>query len=56
MTKHVTRRGVFAALAAAAVSAAAIPSAQATYPGTTDGRLAFGITIDGNPDVYSVLP
>jgi hypothetical protein len=49
----VIRRGVFAALAAAAVGAVAIPAAQATYPGTTDGRLAFGITVDGNTDVYS---
>jgi Tol biopolymer transport system component len=30
--------------------------ASATYPGATNGRLAFGITIDGNTDVYSVLP
>src|SRR6266511_1147357 len=32
--------------------------ARATYPGATNGRLAFGIAVDGvaNPDVYSVLP
>jgi Tol biopolymer transport system component len=29
--------------------------AQATYPGA-NGRLAFGMTVDGNTDVYSVLP
>ena len=33
-------------------------SAHATYPGNNNGRLAFGITVDGNanPDVYSVFP
>jgi Tol biopolymer transport system component len=46
-----------AALAMAALVGAAGP-ARATYPGNTNGRLAFGITVDGNanPDVYSVLP
>jgi Tol biopolymer transport system component len=29
--------------------------ARATYPGA-NGRLAFGMTADGNTDVYSVLP
>jgi hypothetical protein len=31
-------------------------SAKATYPGKTNGRLAFAITVDGNTDVYSALP
>jgi len=31
-------------------------SAQATYPGTNDGRLAFGMIVGGNVDIYSVLP
>ena len=46
------------ALAAGIAVAAAVQPAQATYPGTTAGRLAFGITIQGNanPDVYSVMP
>jgi Tol biopolymer transport system component len=35
---------------------ATTPPARATYPGATNGRLAFGITINGNTDVYSVLP
>ena len=30
--------------------------AHATYPGTNDGRLAFGMTVGGNVDIYSVLP
>jgi Tol biopolymer transport system component len=34
----------------------AVSSAQATYPGKVNGRLAFAITADGNTDVYSVLP
>jgi Tol biopolymer transport system component len=29
---------------------------RATYPGSIDGRLAFGAEIDGNVDVYTVLP
>src|SRR5438552_3594002 len=32
------------------------PPARATYPGSTDGRLAFGAEIDGNVDIYTVLP
>jgi hypothetical protein len=35
---------------------AAASSAKATYPGETNGRLAFAITVDGNTDVYSALP
>src|SRR5262245_43627856 len=31
-------------------------SARATYRGETNGRLAFGITLNGNTDVYSVQP
>jgi Tol biopolymer transport system component len=31
-------------------------SAYATYPGKVNGRLAFAITLDGNTDIYSVLP
>jgi Tol biopolymer transport system component len=47
----------FAPVAVAAVLALlGAPAAQATYPGHTNGRLAFGMTVDGNTDVYSVLP
>ena len=31
-------------------------SARATYPGATSGRLAFGINVGGNTDVYTVRP
>jgi Tol biopolymer transport system component len=44
-----------AVLALAAVSRA-VTTAHATYPGNTNGRVAFGMTVDGNTDVYSVLP
>jgi Tol biopolymer transport system component len=43
------------ALALAALGGA-VTTARATYPGNTNGRLALGITVDGNTDVYSVLP
>jgi TolB protein len=36
--------------------ASASLSVEATYPGTNDGRLAFGMIVGGNVDVYSVLP
>jgi Tol biopolymer transport system component len=41
------------ALAALAAMAGA---AHATYPGATNGRIAFGMNINGNTDVYSVRP
>lgn len=30
--------------------------ARATYPGSTDGRLAIGAEVAGNVDIYAVLP
>ena len=39
-----------------AVLAAVTEPARATYPGATNGRLALGININGNTDVYSVRP
>jgi Tol biopolymer transport system component len=45
---------VAAGLALAALSAIAEP-ARATYPGA-NGRLAFGMNVGGNVDVYSALP
>jgi Tol biopolymer transport system component len=45
-----------AAVLALAGLAALVGSAGATYPGATNGRLAFGINIGGNTDVYSVRP
>ncbi len=44
-------------LCAALVLLVALPGTVAgTYPGSTDGRLAFGSAVDGNTDIYSVLP
>jgi TolB protein len=31
-------------------------TASATYPGSVDGRLATGINVDGNVDIYTFLP
>jgi Tol biopolymer transport system component len=31
-------------------------AASATYPGSVDGRLAIGSSVDGNFDIYTVLP
>jgi Tol biopolymer transport system component len=44
-----------AAIALVALAAASGP-ARATYPGATNGRIAFGIRINDNTDVYSVRP
>jgi len=45
-----------AAVSVLAALAALNGSARATYPGATNGRLAFGININGNTDVYTALP
>src|SRR6266540_5077436 len=29
---------------------------SATYPGSTEGWIASGITVDGNADIYAALP
>lgn len=47
------------ALAAACALVALAPlsgSARATYPGATNGRIAFGMNVNGNTDVYTALP
>lgn len=51
-------RARISALAAALVASfVLLPHAtRATYPGSADGRLAFGASVDGNFDIYSVLP
>jgi Tol biopolymer transport system component len=54
-SKLTVRVALTGALALMALIAGA-SSAHATYPGNNNGRLAFGITVDGNTDVYSVLP
>src|SRR5436190_23171971 len=55
MNKTVATTALAAVLALAAL-AAVVGSARPTYPGATNGRLAFGINIGGNTDVYSVRP
>jgi Tol biopolymer transport system component len=44
--------GVCALVALAALSGLA----RATYPGATNGRIAFGMNVNGNTDVYTALP
>jgi Tol biopolymer transport system component len=44
-----------AAIAVVALAAASGP-ARATYPGATNGRIAFGMNVNGNTDVYTALP
>src|SRR5436853_3200380 len=50
--------GITAVAAACALAALAAfnGSARATYPGATNGRLAFGMNVGGNVDVYTVRP
>src|SRR5919202_3846809 len=53
------KRALFipAVAACALVALAAVAaSAHATYPGATNGRIAFGMRVDGNVDVYTVRP
>jgi TolB protein len=59
MTKATTTRTLAAAICAglALATLAVCRSAYATYPGATNGRLAFGVISDGgNSDIYSVRP
>src|SRR5205085_1546118 len=52
MNRTVVTTALAAVLALVAM-AAVVGSARATYPGATNGRIAFGIRINGNTDVYS---
>jgi len=45
-----------AAVCALAALAALSGLARATYAGATNGRIAFGMTVNGNVDVYTVQP
>src|SRR5213080_4251614 len=45
-----------AAMCALAALVALSGPAHATYPGATNGRIAFGININGNTDVYTARP
>jgi TolB protein len=49
----ITAAAVICALAALAAFSG---SARATYPGATNGRIAFGMNLNGNTDVYTALP
>ena len=55
MKRALAITGVAAACALTALAAFS-GSARATYSGATNGRLAFGINVGGNTDVYSVRP
>jgi len=55
MNKTLATTALAAVLALLAL-AVVVGSARATYRGETNGRLAFGININGNTDVYSVQP
>src|SRR5881392_1394611 len=55
MNRTVLTTALAAVLALVAL-ATVVGSAHATYPGATNGRLAYGIRINGNTDVYSVRP
>jgi Tol biopolymer transport system component len=54
MTNLAFRNVIAGAILVAAVCAAG--TAHATYPGNNNGRVAFGMTVEGNTDVYSVRP
>jgi Tol biopolymer transport system component len=49
-------RRIATAVAALALLLSLPLSAAATYPGSVDGRLAIGSNINGNFDIYTVLP
>jgi Tol biopolymer transport system component len=50
------KAAVSALAALLTMMAAGADRASATYPGTTNGRLAFAIDFGGNADIYSVMP
>jgi Tol biopolymer transport system component len=55
MSKILAVAAIASAFAIATLAAATSP-AHATYPGDTNGRIAFGENINGNTDVYTALP
>jgi Tol biopolymer transport system component len=55
MNKTLVTTAVAAVLALLAL-ATVVGSARATYPGATNGRIAFGINANGNTDVYTARP
>jgi Tol biopolymer transport system component len=54
--KRVLAITAIAAVCALVALAALSGSARATYPGATNGRIAFGMNVNGNTDVYTALP
>ena len=56
MTHRRRTRTLTGLLAAMALAVALIQPVAATYPGSTNGRIAFGSDVGGNIDLYSVLP
>jgi Tol biopolymer transport system component len=53
------KKGLAAAIGTVCVLATLVAfsgSARATYGGATNGRIAFGMNVDGNTDVYTALP
>ena len=58
MNASSTRRGIRLATLAVALASALLSagSVLAGYPGSQNGRLAIGSNIDGNFDIYTVLP
>jgi len=58
MNRRITLRpgGAIAALLAGALLLAVPVTGLATFPGSLNGRIAYGMRIDGNVDIYSALP
>src|SRR5918998_48176 len=56
VNRRTRTRTISGLIAALAFAGAAIQPVAATYPGSTNGRIAFGSDVAGNVDVYSVLP
>src|SRR5690348_8136852 len=54
--KRTLIRTALGAVCALVALAALSGSARATYPGAANGRLAFGMNVNGNVDVYTVQP
>ena len=50
------KRALAIAIAAACALATLTGAAKATYGGATNGRIAFGMNVGGNVDVYTALP
>jgi TolB protein len=56
MSARTRIRALIGLAAAVALAGVTVQSVAATYPGTTNGRIAFGADVAGNIDIYSTLP